>query len=357
MIREFAQNNDIKMIIKEKQISMNRMKSILKEKGIFSLVSNSEELAEEIYPIYFGTIEIEKMKEFMNTESNYKKSSLITIVPNESEKDIDSLLEEVEDQFSRYKACGDKRCKIDTITSDKDGNITMDISYIKKIKGKVSLINNVKKKFEVMLKKDVDSNRILIDIRQNDNSDLKEFEKFLEQVNSFGGNTELFEIESLSLDKLTKDNKIKFFDELIAHRYEDWLIEDIKGIDVKRQDKADAEDEEEEETLSSDELVGISNAMFKGDSIRNTGIVKKFENQDFYFTSMKFKYAYKTSEESFLIDINFKGTNGVKIDIINTYSDTDKVIFPAAQQEKIILKFQEIVNKIFRNLVNNQSIR
>lgn len=354
MIRKFTQNNDIKMIIQEKQISTNQIRSILKKKGIFSLVSNAEELAEEIYSIYFGITEIDKMKEFMQTEGNYKKSSLMTIVPKEDDKDIDSLLEDIEEQFYHYKTCNDGKCKIDSITSDENGQITMEISYIKKIKGKVSLINNVKKEVGVILKKDSDSSRILVDIRQNDNSDLKEFEKFLGQVNSLGGCPELFKIEHLSLDKLTKDNKIKFFDKLIAYRYSDWIIEDIKGIDVKREDKSAEEEDDDDEALSSDELVGITNAMFKGDSIRNTGIVKKFEKQGFYFTSMKFKYAYKKSAESFLVDINFKGTENVKIDIINTYDDTDRIIFPTAQQEAIIQKFQEVVNKVYKDIINDQ---
>lgn len=350
MVRKFTQNNDVKMIIQEKQISTNQIKNLLKKKGIFSLVSNAEELSKEIYPIYLGSADIDKMKELMQTENNYKKSSLMTIIPKENNHDIDSLLEDIEEQFLKYRTYN-KKYKIETITTDKSGQINIGISYVKKIKGKVALIKDKKKELGVTLKKDLDSSGILVDIRQNDNSDLKEFEKFLEQVNSLDGFPELFKIEHLSLDNLTKDNKIKFFDDLIAYIYDDWVIEDIKGIDVKRGEKL----EDEEEVLSSDELIGITNAMFKGDSIRNTGIVKKFEDQGFYFTSMKFKYSYRKTTENFVIDINFKGTENVKIDIINTYDNMDKIVFPMAQQEEIIQKFQEVVNKLYKDIINTQS--
>ena len=68
-------------------------------------------------------------------------------------------------------------------------------------------------------------------------------------------------------------------------------LEDIKGIDVQRSDKSDIDDDnfdEDGEIVSQDELIGIKTAVFKGSSIRDTGIVKKFEKQGFYFISMRF---------------------------------------------------------------------
>jgi len=49
-------------------------------------------------------------------------------------------------------------------------------------------------------------------------------------------------------------------------------------------------------------------------------IVKKFEEQGYYFISMKLKYSYIKTNDSFIIDTNFKGsTDGIKIDIVKTY--------------------------------------
>jgi hypothetical protein len=161
MIRKFTQNDDIKMIIQEKQISTTQIKSILRKKGIFSLVFNAEELANEIYPLYFGSADIERIKELMQTERNYKKSSLMTIVPRDSNTDIDKLLEDVEAQFIKYRTYN-RKYKIETITTDKEGQINLQMSYIKKVKGTVKLIKDKKKEVGVILKKDSDSSRILI---------------------------------------------------------------------------------------------------------------------------------------------------------------------------------------------------
>ena len=210
MVRKFTKNNDIKMIVQEKQVSTSQIKAMLKKRGIFSLVFNAEELSNEIYPIYLGSAQIDKIKELLQTESNFKKSALMTIVPKDSGADIDGFLEDIESQFLKYRTF-DKKYKIETITTDKNGEISLQISYMKQIKGKVELIKNKKKEIGVTLKRDLDSSSILVDIRQNDNSDLKEFEKFLEQVNSLGGTKDLFKIERISLDKLTTENKINFF--------------------------------------------------------------------------------------------------------------------------------------------------
>lgn len=149
---------------------------------------------------------------------------------------------------------------------------------------------------------------------------------------------------------------------MIIFSFSNWRIEDIKGIDVKRNEELENEDEDEEEIsqgLTSDELFGINSAMFKGNSIRDSGIVKKFEDQGFYFTSMKIKYSYKKATESFIVDINFKGTENVKIDIISTYDNVEnrdlKVVLSMDEQEKIIQEFQIAVNKIFANLIKNQT--
>jgi hypothetical protein len=353
MVTKFAKNSDVKMIIQEKQIATNQVKSLLRKKGIFSFVANAEELSNEIYPIYLGSSDIEKIKQLMQTESNYKKSSLMSLIPKDKETSIDDFLEMIGDELQKYRARLMKY-KIESIQVDKSGSINMRMTYTKRNKGKVELIKDKIKELNVTFKKDMNNSKVLVDIRQNDNSDLKEFNNFLTQINSHGGSDKIFNLQYLTLDKLTRDNKIKFYDELIAHKYPEWVIEDIKGIDVKKGDEILDDEEDDGESLSSDELVGINSAMFKGNSIRDAGIVGKFEKQGFYFTSMKFKYAYISTTESFVIDINFKGTDNVKIDIMNTYDNSDTIVLPMKQQEEIIQEFQKVVNEIYNDIIASQ---
>lgn len=365
MITEFTQNSDIKMIVEEKQICTNQIKSILRKKGIFCMVYNTKELANEIYPIYFGSADIQKMKELMDTESNYKKSSLISIISSDKSKSLDDLLDDIGEGIQKYRSYA-RKYTVRNVCIDSDGAINLKMSYIKKAKGKVSLIKDKVKELDATFKKDSDNSRLLIDIRQNDNSDLKEFNKFLEELNNQHDACGIYELQSITLDKLTDENKIKFYDEMIKYRYSDWRIDDIKGIDVKKNeepiDSDDEEDEAEENTkiINSQELLGINSAVFKGNSIRDAGIVKTFQEQGFCFTSMKIKYSYNKKPQSFVVDINFKGTDNVKINIVNSYDNSEgrefKYVIPMDEQEIIIKEFQEGVNKVYKELINSQVI-
>lgn len=360
MITEFTQNSDIKMIVEEKQICTNQMKSILRKKGIFCMVYNTKELANEIYPIYFGSADIQRMKELMDTESSYEKSSLISIISSDKSKSLDDLLDDIGEGIQKYRSYA-KKYNIKNVCIDSDGSIKLKMSYIKKVKGRVSLIKNKVKELDATFKKDSDDSRILIDIRQNDNSDLKEFNKFLEELNNQQEASGIYELQSITLDKLTNENKIKFYDEMIKYRYSDWRIDDIKGIDVKKDEEPidlDEDDEEDKKSINSKELLGINSAVFKGNSIRDAGIVKTFQEQGFCFTSMKIKYSYNKKSQSFVVDINFKGTDNVKINIVNSYDNTEgreiKYIIPMEEQEIIIKEFQEAVNKVYKELINSQ---
>jgi hypothetical protein len=361
MIIKFAPNSDIKTLVEEKQISTAQFKRILSRKGIFHLVRNSDELSNQIYPMFFGTRDLNRIQDVMQSANNYKKSSIMSIESTDGSRSAEEFLEDINIELQAYRSKRTKY-KIEEIIKDKDGVMHIKLTYAKTSKGKMELLKTKTKEINIMIKKGNDSGQLLIDVRQMDNSDLKEFDMFLKEISQDDPNNVLFKINYITLDKLTKESKIKFFDELIACKYSDWKLEDIKGVDVK---KAETEPDEAEgetgELVTIDDLAGINSAIFKGDSIRDTGIVKKFEEQGFYFISMKFKYEYIKSFESFIIDINFKGTTeNVKIDIIRTYerdeNDRELVcILPTSDQEVIIQTFQNKAFEIYKKLIKSQS--
>lgn len=356
MINKFAQNSEIKMLVEEKQINPGQFKRILSNKGIFSLVRNAEELSNQIYPFFFGSKDIQLMKELMQSSTSYEKSSIIKINPVDEYETLDEFIDTINEDIQQYRV-KNLKYKIDDIHKDEDGNLHIRMTYNKKCKGETELIKNQTRELNIKIEKRDKENSLLVDIRQKDNSDLKEFDVFIKSLNRIEGESDLFNIEYLTLDKLSKENKIKFFDELIKYNHTNWKLEDIKGVDFKK-DEADIDDEQEE-VVSSDDLAGINSAIFKGSSIRDSGIVKKFEEQGFYFTSMKFKYSYNATVDSFIIDINFKGTDNIKIDIVKTYerdeNDRDLItVLPVSEQEEIILAFQEASYNVYNKLINSQ---
>jgi len=355
MIKKFANNSDVKLLVEEKQINTLQFKRFLAKRGVFPLARNSTVLSNQIYPIFFGSHEINRIQELLHGSNSYQKSSMLTLSPIDKDMSINDFILSIHDELQNYTR-NEGSYKIEASTKDSDGNLNIVMSYEKKLKGRNVLLQTKKKVLRLKIKKSSDKENLFVDIRQNDNSDLKEVELFFNEINQQDSSESLFKVSKLTLDSLTKEHQIKFFDDLIARLYDDWKLDDIKGVDFKRYKNSDDPDAE----ISSSELAGINSAIFKGSSIRDTGIVKKFESEGFYFTSMKFKYAYTKTLESFVIDIHFKGTTeGIKVDIVKTYekdeNEKDIVhVLPPSQQEEIILCFQKASYEVFNNLISAQ---
>ncbi|EHI96917.1 hypothetical protein CDLVIII_0179 [Clostridium sp. DL-VIII] len=364
MVEKFTQNSDVKLIVEEKQIMPSQFKRFLGRKGIFSLVRNAEELSNQIYPFFFGSDDITYIQQLMQTTANYKKSSIITLIPKNKEILSENFIDSINEEIQNYKIKNEKY-KVENIYKDNEGNLHFKMIYAKKVKGNIELIKDKIKEVGVKISKtNDDTNKLIIDIRQNDTSDLKEFDLFISQINIAEDDLKLFDIEYITLDKLTKENKIKFYDKIIAHKYNGWKFIDVKSVSVCKgedleKEELDNDDDEEDgssDVISVDELAGIRTAVLQGNSIRDSGIVKRFEKENFYFTSMSLKYLIQSTLEAFIIDINFKGTNNIKIDIIKTYGEDEKgneilAILPSRQQEEIILKFQKEVCNIYESLL------
>ncbi|HEY5588544.1 MAG TPA: hypothetical protein VIK86_06270 [Candidatus Paceibacterota bacterium] len=359
MVNKFAQNRDIKLLIEEKQVTTAQFKRLIGLKGIFSLVRNADELSNEIYPIFLGSYDVKCIQEMMQSSKNYQKSSIITITPTGKDATLDNLIDSINDELQMYRTRKTKY-KIEEVVKDIDGNLHVRMAYSQRMRGKNELLKVRNKVLNIKFEKRDELKKLLVDVRQNDNADLKEFEIFMKEINEIDPKLKLFDVEQITLDRLTKENQIKFFDDLIAYKHNDWKLDDIKWVDVKKYEVQDTDDDPDGE-VTTDELAGINSAIFKGSSIRDTGIVKKFEEQGFYFISMKFKYSYIMTNDSFIIDINFKGsTEGIKIDIVKTYEmDENRElinVLSTSDQEKIIIGFQNISYKLYKNLVDSQKV-
>lgn len=114
MINKFAQNSEIKMLVEEKQINPSQFKRILSNKGIFSLVRNAEELSNQIYPFFFGSRDIQLMKELMQSSTSYEKSSIIKIIPIDEYETLDEFIDTINEEIQQYRV-KNLKYKIDDI--------------------------------------------------------------------------------------------------------------------------------------------------------------------------------------------------------------------------------------------------
>lgn len=168
--------------------------------------------------------------------------------------------------------------------------------------------------------------------------------------------------EYLSLDSLKTENRISFFDDFNKEQFKDWRFVTVTKVELKRaetsEDEIDEEDESnDEETLAN--LRGITSAILNGTSIRNNAFVQECLQNDFYISTMGYRYENIKEKIEVVMEINFK-YDDLKVDICRTYEfDTDIVEMRQHplmlnRQEKILEMFQKAAYKHYYALLDKQ---
>ena len=142
----------------------------------------------------------------------------------------------------------------------------------------------------------------------------------------------------------------------------DWRFETVTKVELKRyegfeDDETKELDEEEDSALSN--LQGITSAILSGTSIRNNSFVQECLQNDFYITTMGYKFESLADLREVVLEINFK-YDDLKIDICETYeydSDADGLhLHPAMLdvQEEILKMFQTAAYEQYTEILERQ---
>lgn len=321
--------------------------------------SNPGDLATATYTLFLGSSDMSKLQEYIHSEKNYQKSSMLLINPPSPNQSVDELQSDMLTEMNRYKSINNGKYDLEDIILDSNGNAHLKFSYEKHVTGRLSLLSKKKRTITVQIEKVSEENKLRMDIRQADSSDSKEFMKFLQNIQKPRTETDpaLFNIERITLDALEKQKKIEFFDLLSKYKFKEWKLANITGITVTKSNSPDDEDT----TIEMDEsgtLAGITSAVLRGSSLRTNEFVQNCLSQGFIITSMRFKYEHKSTGVSIIIDVNFKNTD-IRIDIEKTYTledDGKEHVNPISfsEQDEIIKTFQPVAYKIYKDLLNSQ---
>lgn len=363
MITEFTDCLEFKRLVEEQQIKPRRVKAFLKERGIVLFNSNASDVATAIYTLFLGSADITLLQELIHTDKNYQKSTMLLVGPIEKDQTQDDLKDVLLEEVNRYKTISSKEYKLEDVREDTEGNANIVFSYEKRITGKMKLMSRQKKIVNVHIDKVPDSNKLRIDIRQSDSSDAKEFIAFIESIQKpLNTDADLFSINHVTLDGLDQQNKIEFYDAVSKYKLQNWKLDTITGVTVKKHNfEGEDDDEYEAETDSTGTLAGISSAILKGNGLRTNEFVQSCLNEGFIITSMKFKYSHKTEAISIVIDINFKNTD-IRIDIDKSYATEDdgkEYLCPLESniQDLVIREFQHATYDIYKKLSEKQKAK
>ena len=231
------------------------------------------------------------------------------------------------------------------------------LCYTRKLPGRNKLLEYEKRYLRMNIRK-ISDREVVIDIRQQSSIDSKNALKFIETI-SKGDST--LNLRHINLELLNGKNKIEFFDRIAAYTFGMWRLKTITGITVKQ--GTIEEDEEDEEVRIDDEneastLSGISQAVLNGSGLRSNEFVQESINKGYYISAMRYRYEHKQDATEFAVVLSFKNQD-LRVDIDKTYLEEEGRIyvqpFVKAEQNEIVVKFQDAAYKIFGELLEMQN--
>lgn len=357
-ILEYVRNEDLKKIIDEKIINSSSVKKILKENGIIPICNKAEDLSELTYRHFFGPSIIEKLHDILNFEQNNLKSTVTIISAKNLENDF---FQDLEDEFNKFKKMSISGFKLNDILHNSD-SLSLQYQYDKPQKGRLNLISNKEVKLDVDITK-VDDNRYKVNIKHDGVSDAKHFITFLGNVVKDAKDNAIFDLKRITLDSLSKTNKVELFDDFSSTTHQEWKLIDITNVTVNKGSlNADKDDstlvEELDEGEATGKLTGIKSAILSGGGLRSNDFVKDCMTQGFEFSSMRYKFQHKTEPITIELDINFKQTD-LKLNITKAYQTDENGLdylttLPRSDQKEYLNYFQNAVYKIYSSLIKKQ---
>jgi hypothetical protein len=314
MVTEFTDRVEFKRLIEEQQIKSSKIKTFFKKQGIFLLNNSPSDLAIAAYPFFLGSDDLSILQQYVVDEINFQKSTMLVVEPQDSAQTQDELLDLILDEMNRHKNIGAKNFEVGNIILHDDGNVSVSFHYEKRVPGKLSLVSVIPKSVDVHIEKVSNSNKVIIDIRRSDSSDSKEIVAFMDRIRQGQQDSStLFQIGHISIDALTQQNKVEFFDRISKNKFANWKLETITGITVRKNDSDEDDELIEEDSDIGGALAGIRSAILRGTSLRTNEFVQTCLKSGFMISSMKFKYSHRQEAISVVVDVNFKGTD-IRID-------------------------------------------
>lgn len=363
-IQEYVSGEDFKKLIDDKLINANSIKQILKKRGIFPVYTSQASLSDLVYTIFLGSGVMSEMQQVMNFEQSSSKSTMIVIDPKNVPEDAD-FITNLSDEFLKLQRIPTSVYQLKNIyKTDKD--LMLQYCYTKPQRGRIRMADKKEITLDVQISQLADG-KYKANIRHEGISESKQFVSLLEEMVRFMGEEPLFAVKRITLDSLQKSNKVDFFDNFGTYQHKEWILVDITNVTVNKSEKFIDEDDSEElteteleENEPTGKLTGISSAILTGDGLRNNDFVKECMQQNFIFSSMRYKWQHKSLPIVIEIDITFKQKD-LKISITKTWKTEDDgrnyvTPLPESDQSDYINYFQNIAYLIYSDLIQKQRL-
>ncbi len=344
MIENYPDDLDVQEVILH--VPFGNVRNFFKKRGILYVVNNRSDIAAYCSRLFLGSDDYEEIKGYTDSPNNYKKISGIEIV---TETDLQGISTKLADKKGTIF---DEKSKliIKEVTYNKVGpSLDCVIYYQTNKPGMVDLLR--KEERECKFKIEEKEGRKIILTHHQKNED---YAKIIETINNISQDLEESEKilpQEITLERLPIPKRIEFFDRLISYDFDEWRLESVVSIKIRKSDQL------EEEEIPELELRGISEAALKGVNLRTNKIVKKFEKSGYYFSGTTVKLMHKTEPLKIQTEILFKSKPELpEIHIKGSVEIIDdmeiKKILPGDVQDKYLKDFWSILEGTYFKIID-----
>ena len=300
----FPSANDLRSILTD-SIKKTDLLRFARRKGIFLFNATQEDIAQRISEMMLDYEELNMLRTLAYKSTTKQLLCGFTLV-SEANFDFAGIYNSLRDNGVLSEE-GYSLKKISTITPS-NGKVSYQgaLSYKKKSAGRIEFIRTEERDVSFLMK-EIEPNRWQVEVDGGKSNDGKAVYSMLEKA--IKGRS--IQIESLRIDHLSNSDTISFFDSLAKGGLdeEEWKIEDIEGITLKRNAGTKDHDETDSdyEEVSQEQLSGISRAILEGKNLRENSFIKQAEESGYAFTSMVYVFRPKTNSQKVRLKAEFKG--------------------------------------------------
>ncbi|MEM8527796.1 MAG: hypothetical protein AAGG68_24350 [Bacteroidota bacterium] len=255
-------------------------------RGIFITKATREQLADKLSYFFYDDDDIEEIRDVAYKTSRTQTLSGFSVSLKEGAGLVDSIRNAF--QNNEFDSHVDVSPLIKTNNTDFE-EYKSEVTYNSKKPGRIEFLQEESITFDLIVRKTAENDYQILTVgnKATDDSICK---KIIKKSIKKRGN-----IVSLDHDDLTTPQTIVFFDNLANDGIQgEWNLLEVRKLTLRR-------GEDEIQDASTNDLVGISQAVLDGDNLRHNSFVKQTEENGYRFMSMTYRFAHNS--EPYIIDI------------------------------------------------------
>lgn len=372
--RQFPTPYDVEQTIMFRTTSFGALKRFMQMQGMFIVGWGKKDIAGFAANILFDHQDYMQIRriafgaEASTSISGFTLRHTLHDVDTETlTSDIIRLRADIAEKSESLTKRGEPVPKLGMPVRHNSGSLDIHFEYERVIPGRVELMQRVQSQVDLTMES-VGGTQWRAVCYPQANQDVKSIQKLLEGMAGGG-----YEAYTISLEPLSRKERIQFFDDLLQHYSRDgeWIFEQVIGIAIRRptsdldDDSLRLEEEDSEsssfggdqeiEQLDREYVQSISQAILEGKHLRTNKFVQDCEKQGFYFLAMTLELGNKQTAELVQARIRFKLSPQMFEVVLVGMAERDEmgeraITFPDEKQREILREFWNTSHEIWHRI-------